>query len=109
ESAQETVMNLADMLREVFVVESTLLRVLKGAGEAGEAGLPGDILRVALADAMDRLHHHGREAITAFAEGDEQRMLLIGLRRFTKLPPFNTTAARRRLAAKLIEENKYCF
>ncbi|MEN9640715.1 MAG: hypothetical protein RLZZ262_2584, partial [Bacteroidota bacterium] len=42
-------------------------------------------------------------------EGDEQRMLLMGLKRFTKTAPVNTIEARRRVAKKLIEENKYCF
>jgi hypothetical protein len=55
------------------------------------------------------LHKSGKDAINAFTEGDEQRMMLMGLKRFTKVAPYNTKEARRRVAAKLIEEKKYCF
>jgi hypothetical protein len=68
-----------------------------------------DMLRVWLNDATDRISKSGKEAINSFAEGDEQRMMLMGLKRFTKSEPFNSKEARRRIAAKLIEENKYCF
>jgi hypothetical protein len=47
--------------------------------------------------------------LNAFAEGDELRMMHIGLKRFTKVEPFNTKAARRRIADKMIAENKYCY
>jgi hypothetical protein len=50
-----------------------------------------------------------KEAINAFAEGDEQRMMLVGLKRFTKYGPFNSKDARRRIAEKLIAAGKYCF
>ncbi len=52
---------------------------------------------------------NGKDAINGFAEGDEQRMMLLGLKRFTKTEPFNTKDARRNIAAVLIEANKYCF
>ena len=67
------------------------------------------MLRVWLYDAADRLHKSGMDAINSFTEGDEQRMLLVGLKRFTKVEPLNVKEARRRVAAKLIAENKYCF
>jgi thymidine kinase len=51
----------------------------------------------------------GKDAINAFADGDEQRMILMGLKRFTKAEPFNTKDARRRIADKMIAEGKYCF
>lgn len=65
--------------------------------------------RTFLADAADRINHAGKNAIHAFAEGDEQRMMLMGLKRFTKTQPFNTKNARRAIAEALIEEGKYCF
>jgi hypothetical protein len=68
-----------------------------------------DILRVYINDAADRILIAGKEAINSFAQGDEQRMMLMGLKRFTKTQPLNTKDARRRIAAKLISENKYCF
>jgi hypothetical protein len=54
-----------------------------------------------LYDAADRINKHGKDAINGFASGDEQRMMLLGLKRFTKVAPFNTKDARRRIAAKL--------
>lgn len=108
---QEVLMNIADMLIELYVCESLLLRVeklttLKGA-EA--SGIQNEMMRVYLYDAADRINKSGKDAITSFAEGDEQRMLLMGLKRFTKMAPLNVKEARRNVAAKLITENKYCF
>ncbi|MNY77530.1 hypothetical protein D3C86_2174680 [compost metagenome] len=51
----------------------------------------------------------GKEALNSFAEGDELKMMLVGLRRFTKSEPFNVKDARQRIAKKLIDANKYCF
>jgi len=109
QTEQEIVMNLADMLITVFIVESTLLRVLKHAKNAGESDLGVDMLRICLADGADRINKYGKDALSGFGEGDTLRMTLMGLRRFTKTEPFNTKEARRRIAAKLIAENKYCF
>jgi 3-phosphoglycerate kinase len=66
-----------------------------------------DMLQCYLNDAVDKVNKFGKEAINAFAAGDEQRMMLLGLKRFTKAEPFNSKDARRRIADKLIEENKY--
>jgi hypothetical protein len=66
-----------------------------------------DIMRTWLYDAADRINKSGKDAINAFADGDEQRMMLLGLKRFTKVDPFNSKAARRRIADKLINDNKY--
>ena len=60
-----------------------------------------------LNDATDKVNKFGKEAINGFAAGDEQRMMLLGLKRFTKMEPFNSKDARRRVADKLIAENKY--
>lgn len=108
---QEVLMSIADMLIELYVIESLQLRVEKLVALKGEAdcGAQLDILRVYLYDAADRIHKSGKDAINGFAEGDEQRMLLMGIKRFTKTAPFNAKEARRRIAEKLISENKYCF
>jgi hypothetical protein len=98
-------MNIADMAIETFVCESLLLRVMK-MGEIGNS-LYMDILKSYLYDASDRIGKWGKDAVNAFAEGDEQRMLLMGLKRFTKTPPYNVKEARRRIADKLIEQNAY--
>ncbi len=111
DTEQEILMNIADMAIETFVSESALLRVIKLAELRGEeaVALQIDMVRTYLADAADRVNKSGKDAINGFAEGDEQRMMLLGLKRFTKTEAFNTKEARRRIAAKLIADNKYSF
>ena len=111
ESEQEVLMNLADMAIETFNAESVLLRVMKMTDQQGDAAtqLHQDIMRTYLYDAADKVNKSGKDAINAFADGDEQRMILMGLKRFTRAEPFNTKDARRRLADKMIAESKYCF
>ena len=111
ENEQEVMMNLADMAIETFNAESTLLRVMKMIEKNGEATCRYqlDIMQTYLYDAADRVNKSGKDAINAFAEGDEQRMILMGLKRFTKAEPFNSKNARRRIADKMIGEGKYCF
>jgi alkylation response protein AidB-like acyl-CoA dehydrogenase len=108
---QEVLMNIADMLIDIYVTESLMLRVEKLAHIRGEEACKEqiDMMRIYLNDAADRIHKNGKEAINSFSEGDEQRMMLMGLKRFTKTDPFNSKEARRRVAAKLVSENKYCF
>ena len=111
QTEQEIVMNVADMLIEVYVGESLQLRVEKLVNVNGEeaCSLQLDMLRTWLSDSAERIHKAGRDAIYAFAEGDEQKMMLNGIKRFTKTDPFNSKNARRRIAAKMLAENKYCF
>jgi thymidine kinase len=66
-------------------------------------------MRTYLYDAADKVNKSGKDAINSFSDGDEQRMILMGLKRFTKAEPFNTKDARRRIADKMITEGKYCF
>ncbi|HQX96238.1 MAG: acyl-CoA dehydrogenase family protein [Chitinophagaceae bacterium] len=111
DTEQEVLMNIADMAIETFNAESVLLRVMKMVEQKGEAAcqLNLDIMRTYLYDAADKVNKSGKDAINAFADGDEQRMILMGLKRFTKAEPFNIKDARRRIANKMIEEKKYCF
>ena len=111
ENEQEILMNLADMAIQTFNAESVLLRAMKMVEKQGEANcrLQLDIMRTAVYDAADHVNKAGKDAINSFAEGDEQRMILMGLKRFTKAEPFNCKDARRRIADKLIAEGKYCF
>ncbi|QXU40648.1 acyl-CoA dehydrogenase family protein [Pedobacter sp. D749] len=108
---QEILMNIADMASYVYVLESALLRTEKLASTRGEEAVAGqlDLLRIYLVEAVDGVAKAGKEALWAFAEGDEQRMMLVGLRRFTKVEPFNVKDARQRVAQQLIEANKYIF
>ncbi|MBL0272802.1 MAG: acyl-CoA dehydrogenase family protein [Chitinophagaceae bacterium] len=111
ENEQEVMMNIADMAIETFNAESVLLRVMKMVDQKGEAAcqLYGDIMRTYLYDAADKVNKSGKDAVNAFADGDEQRMILMGLKRFTKAEPFNSKDARRRIADKMIAEGKYCY
>lgn len=108
---QEIIMNIADMAIDTYMVESALLRVQKLVAMRGEEACSDylDILRVYLNDAADRININGRNAINSMAEGDEQRMMLLGIKRFTKVQPTNTKEARRRIAKTLIDAGKYCY
>jgi alkylation response protein AidB-like acyl-CoA dehydrogenase len=111
EGEQEILMHIADMSIKTYVAESCLLRAMKLYNLRGEQGAAHsiDMMRIYLNDAVDAVNKHGKEAINAFADGDEQRMMLLGLKRFTKYGPFNSKDARRRIADKLIAEGRYCF
>jgi alkylation response protein AidB-like acyl-CoA dehydrogenase len=103
ESEQEILMHIADMAIDVYHAESALLRTIKLAGIRGEQGVEKelDMTRIYLYDAADRIAKNSRDAINAFASGDEQRMMLLGIKRFTKVAPFNSKDARRRIADSL--------
>ena len=108
---QEVLMNLADMVTEGYVAESVILRVEKLVGIRGEEACKNeiDMARVFLHHAVNTVIESGKEAIYAFAEGDEQRLMLMGLKRFTKIEPMNLKDARRRVADYVIEKNEYPF
>nr|WP_293840306.1 acyl-CoA dehydrogenase family protein [uncultured Arsenicibacter sp.] len=108
---QEILMNVADMAIEIYAAESVLLRVEKTIGLKGEAAmsLQKDLALVYLQEAVEKVNNAGRAAITSFAEGDELRVMLMGLKRFTKIEPMNLKEARRRIADAMIAENKYIF
>jgi alkylation response protein AidB-like acyl-CoA dehydrogenase len=110
ESEQEILMNIADMSIEVFHAESGLLRAMKAASKGDpRASVFADMAKIYLYDAADRINKSGKDAINAFASGDEQRMMLLGVKRFSKAEPFNSKDARRRVAEVLISANKYPF
>lgn len=108
---QEILMNIADILIEVYVAESAMLRTEKLISIKGEASCAEqiDMVKVFFNDVADNIAKYGKDAISSFAEGDEARMMLMGLKRFTKTEVLNVKDARRRIAKKLIAENKYCF
>ena len=111
EHEQEIIMNLADMMIELYVAESALLRVEKLIGVRGEAAceLQKDAAMIYLHTAVDKVNTAGKTAITSFTEGDELRVMLMGLKRFTKIEPMNLKNARRRIAEASIEKNGYLF
>ena len=108
---QEILMNIADMLADVYSMESTVLRTQKLIAVRGEAACEAqiDMTRIFISDAMERVNLEGKHALQSFAEGDELRIMLMGLKRFTKYETFNTKNARRRISAKVFEAGKYCF
>jgi alkylation response protein AidB-like acyl-CoA dehydrogenase len=108
---QEIIMNLADMVIETYVAESVVLRVEKRISLLGEDAnsLHKDMAQIYVSTAVERLHSAGRAAITSFAMSDELRVMLMGLKRFTKTEPLNLKDARRRIADELIAKNDYIF
>lgn len=108
EQEQEILMDLADMAIDTFQAESALHRAIKMTSIGHpNAAIATNIARIFIYDAADRINHSGKTAINNFATGDMQRMMLLGIKRFTKVQPFNTKDARRRIAARLLAEGKY--
>ncbi|SMC77667.1 acyl-CoA dehydrogenase family protein [Pedobacter africanus] len=108
---QEILMNIADMASYVYVAESAMLRTEKLVNMRGEPACEGQLnmMRIYLVEAVDAVQKAGKEALWAFAEGDEQRMMMVGLKRFTKMDAFNVKEARQKVAQQLIAANKYCY
>lgn len=108
---QEVLMNLADMLIEGYVAESTMLRVEKLIGSRGEANcqIEKEMAMIYLHHAVEKAQSAGRQAIYAFADGDELRLMLLGLKRFTKIDPYNLKESRRKVANYVIEKGEYPF
>ena len=112
EKHQQLLLAAANILNEIYMAESTLLRSEKNAKRFGEDAQEGQIAmaRLYLYNAVDIVIKNGREGIVSFAEGDEQRMLLMGLKRFTKYTNYpNVIELRNLIAEKLKAKNKYCF
>ncbi len=106
---QEILLYLADMLIETYATESALLRaekILKTHGEEA-AEYPTLMAKVWMTDSAERISKAGKSVIYSMAEGDEQRVMLMGLKRFTKVAPMDTISARRKIADKMIDANKY--
>ena len=107
---QEILMNIADMAIWAYTAESTILRVQKLRGMRGndaDLSVQEAIMRVYTYQASEWFHSAGKEALLAFAEGDELKMMLMGMKRFAKTEDFNTKEARQLIAMHLIEKNEY--
>ena len=112
EAHQQLLMAAADILIEIYMAESTVLRTEKLAKKQGENNVQEQIAmaKLYLYQAVDIVTQKGKEGIVSFAEGDEQRMMLMGLRRFTKYTNMpNVVGLREIITSKLVAENKYCF
>ncbi|MDQ7917706.1 acyl-CoA dehydrogenase family protein [Mesonia sp. MT50] len=112
EEHQQLLLAASDILIEIYMAESTLLRTEKNAKKNGEDAQKEQIAmtQLYLYNAVDIVIKNAKEGIVSFAEGDEQRMMLMGLKRFTKYQNMpNVVALRNTIAEKLTAENKYCF
>ncbi len=108
---QEILLGIADVIMDAYAMESAILRAQKLAASQGEdaAARYIDMTRVFCNDAVERIEARAKNTLAGMAEGDELRTLLAALRRFTKLTPVNTIAARQRIADVMIEANKYVY
>lgn len=108
---QEVLMNIADMSIYTYLAESTLLRVQQMIELKGEEACEAQIAMAKLYfyDAADKMNKAAKDALNSFAEGDELKMMLMGLKRFTKTEPFNPKTARQLIANRIIDANEYCF
>lgn len=109
---QQLLMAASDILIEIYMAESTILRTEKLAKNQGEDKVQEQIAmaKLYLYKAVDIVNSRGKEGIISFAEGDEQRMMLMGLKRFTKYTNNpNVVALREVITSKLVAENEYCF
>lgn len=108
---QEILLNLADMAILTYAAESMLLRIEKQSGSIDDStmALLKDMADVYFYDVAPIIHKCGIDAVNAFAGSDEQQAMLMGMKRFTKIPPVNVVAARRRIASEIIVKGKYNF
>ena len=108
---QEVLIGIADIIMDAYAMESAILRTQKLAASQGEeaAARYVDMTRVFCNDAVERIDASAKNTLAGMAEGDELRTLLAALRRFTKLTPVNTIAARQRIADAMIEANRYVY
>lgn len=107
---QEIIMNVSDMLIELYMAESTILRAekLTDMGHK-DAEMRTKMAKVYLFDAVDKINKSGKDAIISFAEGDEMKMMLLGLKRFTKIDPINVKNLRQDIAKSMIEANDFIY
>ena len=108
---QEILFNTSDIIIQIYTAESTLLRIEKLESMKGEEYIKiyKDILDVFVYDAANIIHKAALDAISSFTEGDGQKILLDRINMFTKVAPVNVKEARRRIADKLIDDNRYNF
>src|SRR5690606_34010279 len=112
EDHQQLLLASADILIEIYMAESTILRTEKNSKRFGEAAQKEQIAmaKLYLYHAVDTIAEKAKEGIVSFAEGDEQRMMLMGLKRFTKYQnQANVVELRTIIADKIAQKNHYCF
>ena len=109
---QQTIMALADILIEIYMAESALLRTVKNTIRLGEKELKiqMDMSKLYLYNAIDIASKVSKQIIVSISRGKKQKMLLKGLNKFTKYKNYpNVIGIRNNIAEKVKNENKYCF
>lgn len=108
---QEILMNLADMIIDTYVAESALLRTEKMVAIKGDTASEAQIaiVKTLIFDTVDKISIAGKNAINSMTEGDEQKMLHMGLKRFAKYININTKDTRRKIASQLVAANDFVF
>ncbi|WP_026955976.1 acyl-CoA dehydrogenase family protein [Algoriphagus vanfongensis] len=111
EDEQEIMMNLADIMIEIYAAESAILRSEKLVSLKGEEACKHQISmsQIYLFEAVEKINSAAKEAIASFTKGDEQKVMLMGLKRFTKIDLVNTKVLRREIADYMIAQGKYPF
>jgi len=112
EKHQQLLMCVADIMIEIYMAESAVLRTEKNIERMGVETQAHQIAmaQLYLFDAVELISKRGKEAVISSSEGDEQKMMLMGLKRYTKYSEFpNIVALRNQVAEKIAEENHYCF
>ncbi|UJL45214.1 acyl-CoA dehydrogenase family protein [Virgibacillus sp. NKC19-16] len=109
ENEQEILVNLADMVAEVYNMEAAILRTEKAINKSGEAENEQKLLytQVYAQEAFNRIEADAKETLIAVEEGDTLRTMLSSLRKLTRHTPTNVIAKKRKIAVKIIEEEKY--
>lgn len=111
EDEQEVMMNLADILIEVYACESAMLRTEKLVSQRGEEACADQIAmtQIYMAGAIDKIISAAKEAIGSFTKGDEQKVMLMGLKRFTKMDLVNVKELRRQVVDTIISKGKFPY
>ena len=112
EKHQQLLIAASDILIEIYMAESTILRTEKNIKRTSEKEQSVQIAmsKLYLYNAVNIIEDKGKESIISFAEGDEQRMMLMGLKRYTKYTNYpDIVDLRNEIAEKVKAENKYCF
>ncbi len=109
---QQLILAAAEVMIEIYMAESAILKAEKvvSLSSEKEGEIQVAMAKLNLYNAIEKINNFGKEAVLYFSEGDEQRMMLMGLKRFTKyVNNPNPIALRKIIAEKVIAENKYCF
>ncbi len=108
---QEILINAADILAQIYILESAILKTEKLISQKGEEACTDQIRLTQLLahDSVSVVRNAGEEIIYGFASEDEISFLLMGLKRYTKISPLNRKAERRLIAERLSEKGEWCF